>query len=72
MNMKQLYKRKRILQAMLRAVNGLPESYLHKAELHAKVLRAIMLEKRGEHDEANKLIIELDELTKLRQEELGR
>ena len=72
MNMKQLYKRKRILEAMLRAANDLPENYLHKSELRTKVLRAIMLEKRGEHDEANKLIAELDELTKLRQEELGR
>jgi hypothetical protein len=72
MNYEHLLKRKLLLESLLRAANDLPRGYPHKAELRGKALQAIVLEKRGEHDEANKLIAELDELAKHRREELGR
>jgi len=69
MNIKQLYARKRMLESLLQKVAELPEDYPHRAEFRGRVLFAIKLEKRGQHDEVNRLISEFHVLIK---EELGR
>jgi hypothetical protein len=71
MNFKQLRRRKRNLEHMLRTANDFPESFEPRTEIIAQVLLAITLEKRGQYAEADDLIRDLDEIVKRRQEELG-
>jgi hypothetical protein len=71
MNFKQLRRRKRNLEHMLRTANDFPESFEPRTEIIARVLLAIVHEKRGEHAVADDLIRDLDELVKRRQEKAG-
>jgi chromosome segregation ATPase len=59
MNFKELHQRRNTLESLLRSAQELPEQDPNRKLAESSILHAIMLEKRGEHDQCDSALMAL-------------